>query len=81
MLIKVLNLKGWTVGNKATAAVGCRMSSVVDVCVCYARYWYITIMPLLQGQPFKLIKNPDDVDPSLTIYTIPHTGEQFLNSR
>ncbi|KAA0191435.1 hypothetical protein HAZT_HAZT000821, partial [Hyalella azteca] len=36
-------------------------------------------MPLLQGQPFKLIENPKNVDNPATIFTIPHTGEQFLN--
>ena len=38
-------------------------------------------MPLLQGQPFKLV---DKIHPSNIngeIFTIEHTGEQFLNKR
>ncbi|KAK7073042.1 hypothetical protein SK128_003473 [Halocaridina rubra] len=35
-------------------------------------------MPLLQGQPFRLIKPPENVEPGTVLYTIQHTGEQFL---
>ncbi|RXG70867.1 Tyrosine-protein kinase BAZ1B [Armadillidium vulgare] len=36
-------------------------------------------MPLLQGQPFKLIKPPDILPLDSEVYTIQHTGEKFLN--
>ncbi|XP_076045526.1 tyrosine-protein kinase BAZ1B-like isoform X2 [Oratosquilla oratoria] len=36
-------------------------------------------MPLLQGQVFRLIKPPDNVDSSSELYVIQHTGEKFVN--
>lgn len=38
-------------------------------------------MPLLQGQPFKLVKNPDSKDIDVPLYVISHTGEKFINKR
>ncbi|XP_045610367.2 tyrosine-protein kinase BAZ1B-like isoform X2 [Procambarus clarkii] len=36
-------------------------------------------MPLLQGQPFRLIKPPDSVEPGTKLYVIQHTGEKFVS--
>ncbi|KAK4314652.1 hypothetical protein Pmani_014070 [Petrolisthes manimaculis] len=36
-------------------------------------------MPLLQGQPFRLTKPPDNLKPGAEVYTIQHTGEKFVN--
>ncbi|XP_068214431.1 tyrosine-protein kinase BAZ1B-like isoform X1 [Palaemon carinicauda] len=35
-------------------------------------------MPLLQGQPFRLIKAPETVPSGAELYVIQHTGEKFL---
>ncbi|XP_069983376.1 tyrosine-protein kinase BAZ1B isoform X3 [Penaeus vannamei] len=36
-------------------------------------------MPLLQGQPFRLIKPPDQMEPGRELFVIQHTGEKFVS--
>ena len=63
-----------------SVSVGLALARLGAACVAPVTF-YLFIMPLLQGQRFKLVKNPENVDPSTPAYIIPHTGEVFLNSR